>query len=132
MLKRNVVYGRKSQLYVSHMCKIFLDSNFNEAVIDKISNFHEIAPNSTYSHESEFLKYICNFLDQLLLPNKFHGRDLSEILFFIFATCEPLRSSTFSAHFSHKGLFKLCCPPKASCFCLFIFCLHFLFVLILV
>ena len=29
--------------------KEFLDLNFNKAVIDKISNFHEIAPNSTYS-----------------------------------------------------------------------------------
>ena len=36
-----------------YMChpseKGFLDSNPNEAVIDKISNFHEIAPNFTYS-----------------------------------------------------------------------------------
>ena len=32
-----------------HMCeKEFLDSNFNKAVIDKISNFHEIASKSTY------------------------------------------------------------------------------------
>ena len=28
--------------------KGFLDLNFNEAAIDKISNFHEIAPNFTY------------------------------------------------------------------------------------
>ena len=33
-----------------HVCaKGFLDSNFNEAVIDKISIFHKIAPNFTYS-----------------------------------------------------------------------------------
>ena len=32
-----------------HICaKGFLDSNFNQAVIDKISNFHEIDPNFTY------------------------------------------------------------------------------------
>ena len=32
-----------------HLCaKGFLDLNFNQAVIDKISNFHEIAPNFTY------------------------------------------------------------------------------------
>ena len=39
--------------YMCHTCaKEFLDSNLNLAVIDKISNFHEIAPNSTYSHKS--------------------------------------------------------------------------------
>ena len=36
-----------------HICaKGFLDSNFNEAVIDKISNFQEIAQNFTYSQKS--------------------------------------------------------------------------------
>ena len=35
-------------------------------------------------------KYFCNFLDQLLHPYKFHGRDMSGILFFIFANCHPL------------------------------------------
>ena len=78
--------------YMCHSCaKEFLDSNLNEAVNDKISNFHEIAQNSTYSHKLYFLKYICNFLDQLLHPYKCHGRDLSGIVFFIFASCKPLR-----------------------------------------
>ena len=58
--------------------------------IDKISNFHEIAPNFTYSQKSYFLKFICNFLDQLLLPYNFYGRDVSGIFFSIFASCEPL------------------------------------------
>ena len=41
--------------YMFHTCaKEFLDSNFNKAVIDKISNFHKIGPNSTYSHKSYF------------------------------------------------------------------------------
>ena len=32
--------------YMRHICaKEFLDSNFNEAVIDKISNVHDIAQN---------------------------------------------------------------------------------------
>ena len=36
--------------YMCNICaKGFLDLNFNEAVIGKISNFHEIAPNFTYS-----------------------------------------------------------------------------------
>ena len=39
--------------YLQHVCaKEFLDSNFNWAVIDKISNFQEIAPNFTYSQKS--------------------------------------------------------------------------------
>ena len=39
--------------YMCHTCaKEFLNLNFNYAVIDKISNFHDIAPNSTYSHKS--------------------------------------------------------------------------------
>ena len=49
------------------MCKGILDSSFNKAVIDKILNFHEIAPNLSYSQNPYFLKYNWNFLDQLLL-----------------------------------------------------------------
>ena len=77
--------------YMCHKCaKEFLDSNFNWAVIDKILNFHEIAPNFTYSQKSYFLKYNLNFLYQLLHPYKFHGREMSGILLFIFASCDPL------------------------------------------
>ena len=36
-----------------------------------------------------------HFLDQLLHPYKFHGRDMSGILFFIFASCEPLTKTRF-------------------------------------
>ena len=36
--------------YMCHIrAKEFLDSYFNQAVIDKISHFHEIAQNFTYS-----------------------------------------------------------------------------------
>ena len=39
--------------YMCHICaKGFLDWNFDKAVIDKISNFHEIALNFTYSQKS--------------------------------------------------------------------------------
>ena len=39
--------------HICHTCaKELLDSNFNYAVIDKIWNFNEIAPNSTYSQKS--------------------------------------------------------------------------------
>ena len=42
--------------YVCHICaKGFLDLNFNEAVIDKISIFHEFASNFTYSQKTQFL-----------------------------------------------------------------------------
>ena len=41
-------YAADNYNYMYHTCaKEFLDWNFNEAVIDKISIFHEIAPNST-------------------------------------------------------------------------------------
>ena len=57
--------------YMRHTCtKEFLDSNFNEAVIDKISNFHEIAPNSTYINRN-FSIIFAIFLDQLLHPLNF-------------------------------------------------------------
>ena len=36
----------------------FLDLDFNQAVINKISNFHEIAPDFTYSQKSQFLSII--------------------------------------------------------------------------
>ena len=46
--------------YMSHICaEGFINSNFNYAVIDKISNFQEIAPNFTYSQKfCKFLKTI--------------------------------------------------------------------------
>ena len=38
-----------------HVCgKGFLDSNYNQAVIDKILTFHDIAPNFTYSQKWYF------------------------------------------------------------------------------
>ena len=76
--------------YMCHICeKEFLDSNFNEAVINKISNFHEIAPNFTYSQKTQVLKYNWNFLDQQLLRHKFNGRDMNGMYFFSFASYEP-------------------------------------------
>ena len=39
--------------YMCHTCaKEFFNSSFNWAVIDKISNFHDIAPNFTFSQIS--------------------------------------------------------------------------------
>ena len=50
-------------------------------ILPQISHFHKYR---------NFFKYIRNFLDQLLHPYKFYVRDMSGILFFIFASCEPL------------------------------------------
>ena len=42
-----------NQSNMCHVCaKELLDSNFNQAVIDKISIFQEIAPNFTYLQAS--------------------------------------------------------------------------------
>ena len=40
-------------------------------------------------------------LDQLIHPYKFHGRDMSGILFFIFASCEPLNQVKHEKRLSH-------------------------------
>ena len=59
-LSRNEIWcATDKHSYTCHVCaKGFLDSNFNEAVIDKVSNFHEIAPKFTYSQKSYFLSTI--------------------------------------------------------------------------
>ena len=44
-----MAYGEK--LYVSRMSKMILDSNFNQAVLNKISHVYEIAPNFACSQE---------------------------------------------------------------------------------
>ena len=55
-LRRNEIWcAADNHNYMSNVCaKGFLDSNFNKAVIDKISNFQEIAPNFTFSQEPYF------------------------------------------------------------------------------
>ena len=50
-------------------------------ILPQISFFH---------HYPNFSGIFATFLDQLLHPYKFYGRDTSGILFFIFASCEPL------------------------------------------
>ena len=54
-------------------------------ILPQISHFHKYR---------KFSSYFCNFLDQLLHPYKFHDRDMSGILFFIFASCHPLNYSS--------------------------------------
>ena len=56
-----------------HTCaKGLLNSNFNQAVIYKISSFHEIAPNFTFTKIAIF-KLNWRLIDQLVLPYKFYG-----------------------------------------------------------
>ena len=43
------------------------------------------------SHIHKDFKYNWNFLEQLLLPYKFHGSRMGGILFFNFASCESLK-----------------------------------------
>ena len=74
------------------MCKRIFKFELQLSSYSQNINFHDIAPNFTFSQISLFFKYICNFLEQLLHPYKFHGRDMSGILFFIFASCHPLMS----------------------------------------
>ena len=52
-LEREIWFAEDNHSCMCHIyAKGFLDSNFNEAVIDKISIFHEIAPNFTFSQKS--------------------------------------------------------------------------------
>ena len=55
-----------------HTCaKGCLDSNFDLAVINKISNFHEIATNFTYSEKSIFFKH-----NWRLIPYQFYDEGI--------------------------------------------------------
>ena len=78
-LRRNEIWcAAGNHNYMSHLCaKGFSDSNLNYTVIDKISNFQEIVPYFTYSQKIVIFKsIIVTFLDQLLLPYKFCGKDM--------------------------------------------------------
>ena len=61
----------------------------------KISVFHKIAHNFTYSQKSVILKVFWKEIDQLSLLYQLYGRDIERIYFFIFGSCEPL-SQIFS------------------------------------
>ena len=47
-------------------------------------------PQISHIHKNHiFFKYNWNFLEQPLLPCKFHGSDMWGMNFFLFASCEP-------------------------------------------
>ena len=114
---------------MSHLCKRIF--RFELELSSYWQNI-QVSPNCPkfLSHKSKFFKYICNFLDQLLHPYIFHVRDMSGILFFIFASCEPLttyppiyrskRSSTLPI--MHKDIFC-----KWFVMTLGMFCAQFIF-----
>ena len=72
------------------MCKTIFAFEFIKAVIDNF--FFKKLPQISYIHKNHILKYNWNFLDQLLLPYKSYGSGMSRIHFFIFVSCEPLKS----------------------------------------
>ena len=62
-----------------------------KAVIDKnITFFTKLTKFHIFANIVIFQVYL-HFLDQLLHPYKWYGSGMSGILFFIFASCEPLR-----------------------------------------
>ena len=67
-------------------------------ILPQISHFHK---------NRNFFKYICNFLDQLLHPCKFYGRNMSGILVFIFASCEPLNEQLAHSKCVHSNKMHL-------------------------
>ena len=80
-------------IYVTHVQKNFEIRASIKQLFTKYQIF-TILPQISHFHKyRNFFKYICNFLEQLLHPYKFHGRDISGILFFIFASCHPLTCS---------------------------------------
>ena len=76
---------------MSHVCKrIFWIQALIKQLLTKYQIF-TILPQISHFHKyRNFSSNICNLSDQLLHPYKFHGRDMSGILFFIFASWNPL------------------------------------------
>ena len=78
------------KLYVTHVQKNFKIRATIKQLLTKYQIF-TILPQISHFHKyCNFSSIFATFLDQLLHPYKFYGRDMSGILFFIFASCEPL------------------------------------------
>ena len=106
---------------ITIICVTYVQKNFSiraliKQLLTKYQNFTKL-PQIPHIHINRI------FLDQLLHPYKFHGRDMSGILFFNFASCEPLNSKglKFCIFSSRKTKFPYasgCCPlqtpPAAS------------------
>ena len=74
-------------------------SDLNLLIKQLLANYYFFTKLPKVSHGHNFFKHMeltekYNFLDQLLLPYKFHGSSISGMLFF--ASCEPLISNKLS------------------------------------
>ena len=74
---------------VTHLQKNFWIWTSIKQLLTKYQIFMKL-PQIPHIHiNRNFSSIFVTFLDQLLHPYKFHGSDMSGILFFIFASCEP-------------------------------------------
>ena len=73
---------------MSHMCKRILRFELRWSSYWQNINFSRNCPK--FHINRNFSSIFATLLDQLLHPYNFHGRDMWGILFFIFASCEPL------------------------------------------
>ena len=83
--------------YMCHTCakEFFLIRALIKQLLTEYQIF-TILPQISHFHKyRNFSSIFATFLNQLLHPYKFYGSDMSGILFFIFASCEPL-SFTFT------------------------------------
>ena len=63
--------------YICHICaKGSLNLNFDQTVIDKISNFPKNCPKFSHIYKILILKLSLEKIYQLLLPYKFYGWDI--------------------------------------------------------
>ena len=80
---------------MSHVCKKILKFKLWLSSYWQNIKFSRYCPKfHIFTNIVIFQVFFCNFLDQLLHPYKFHGRDMSGILFFIFVSCHPLKKGT--------------------------------------
>ena len=95
--------------YMCHTCaKEFLNLSLIKSSYWQNINFFTILPQISHFHKNRnFSSIFATFLDQLLHPYKFYDRNMSRILFFIFASCESLENRLKERHFYQNMLFKL-------------------------
>ena len=80
--------------YMCHTCaKEFVRFELQFSSYWQNIKFSRYCPKFHIFTKNVIFQDIWNVLDQLLHPYKFYGRDMSGILFSIFASCEPLKST---------------------------------------
>ena len=90
------------------MCKRIFEFELQLSSYWQNINFSRYCPKFHIFTKIVIFKYICNFLAQLLHPYKLYGRNMSGILFFIFASCEPLSyGDTHEMRFKYTEYFLL-------------------------